>query len=84
MPHHCDDHFVTEDAISDFVTAGDLTDLQLEVEGNTEVVDDLRREFDVLKNLLSESLPYQHDAIDNQLTLFNWALKQGGNTEPYN
>jgi uncharacterized protein YoxC len=76
--------FVTEDSISDFVTAGDFKDLELEIESHTDAVNDLRREFDVLKNLLTESLTHQRDAIDNQLTLFKWAMNQGGNTEPYN
>ena len=65
------------DAITDFVTTGDHDDLQLEVESNTEALDDLRREFDALKNLLTESLTAQRDAIDAQLTLNQWTNKQG-------
>jgi len=74
---HCDDQFVTEEAISDFVTSEDISDLELEVEGNTEAVDDLRREFDVLKNLLTQTLMAQRDAIDDQITNLNWVKNQG-------
>ena len=75
--NHCDDHFVTEDAISDFATNGDLDDLQLEVDGNTEAVSDLRRDFDILSNLLTNTLMAQRDAIDSQITQLEWAKKQG-------
>ena len=74
---HCDDHFVTEDAISDFVTHSDLTDLECEVENNTEAVSNLRREFDVLSNLLTQTLMAQRDAIDDQLTNIKWVENQG-------
>ena len=75
--NHCDNHFVTEDAISDFVTHSDLTDLECEVESNTAAVDNLRREFDILSNLLTNTLMAQRDAIDSQITQLEWAKKQG-------
>ena len=74
---HCDNHFVTEDDISEFVKSEDISDLELEVEGNSAAVDELNRQMDVLKNLVTESLTAQRDAIDNHITEFNWALNQG-------
>jgi len=75
--NHCDNHFVTEEDISEFVKSEDISDLELEVEGNTELINDLHRQIDSLKNLVTQSLTAQRDAIDDQITEFNWALNQG-------
>lgn len=69
--------FVKNDEISEMVTTDDIASIENDVNANEEEIQDLRRELDVMRNLLTETLTAQRDAIDNQITLFNWAMNQG-------
>ena len=69
--------FVKNDEISEMVTTDDIASIENDVSANEEEIQDLRRELDVMRNLLTETLTAQRDAIDNQITLFNWAMNQG-------
>ena len=69
--------FVKNDEISEMVTTDDIAIIENDVNANEEEIQDLRRELDVMRNLLTETLTAQRDAIDNQITLFNWAMNQG-------
>ena len=69
--------FVKIDEISEMVTTDDIASIENDVNANEEEIQDLRRELDVMRNLLTETLTAQRDAIDNQITLFNWAMNQG-------
>ena len=69
--------FVKNDEISEMVTTDDIASIENDVNANEEEIQDLRRELDVMRNLLTETLTAQRDAIANQITLFNWAMNQG-------
>ena len=69
--------FVKNDEISEMVTTDDIASIENDVNANEQDIQDLRRELDVIRNLLTETLTAQRDAIDNQITLFNWAMNQG-------
>lgn len=69
--------FVKNDEISEMVTTDDIASIENDVNANEQDIQDLRRELDVMRNLLTETLTAQRDAIDNQITLFNWAMNQG-------
>ena len=69
--------FVKNDEISEMVTTDDIASIENDVNANEEEIQDLRRELDVMRNLLTETQTAQRDAIDNQITLFNWAMNQG-------
>ena len=69
--------FVKNDEISEMVTTDDIASIENDVNANEQDIQDLRRELDVMRNLLTETLTAQRDAIDNQITIFNWAMNQG-------
>ena len=69
--------FVKNDEISEMVTTDDIASIENDVNANEQDIQDLRRELDVMRNLLTETLTAQRDAIDNQITLFNWAMNKG-------
>ena len=69
--------FVKNDEISEMVTTDDIASIENDVNANEQDIQDLRRELDVMRNLLTETLTAQREAIDNQITLFNWAMNQG-------
>ena len=69
--------FVTSDEISEMVTTDDIAGIENDVNANEQNIQDLRRELDVVRNLLTESLTAQRDAIDSQITQLRWAMNQG-------
>ena len=69
--------FVTHDEISEMVTTDDIASIENDVNANEQDIQDLRRELDVMRNLLTETLTAQRDAIDSQITQLEWAKKQG-------
>ena len=69
--------FVTSDEISEMVTTDDIAGIENDVNANEQSIQDLRRELDVVRNLLTESLTAQRDAIDSQITQLRWAMNQG-------
>ena len=68
--------FVKNDEISEMVTTDDIASIENDVNANEQDIQDLRRELDVMRNLLTETLTAQREAIDNQITLFNWAMNK--------
>ena len=69
--------FVTNDEISEMVTTDDIAGIENDVNANEQNIEDLRRELDLVRNLLTDSLMAQRDAIDSQITQLEWAKKQG-------